>query len=55
MKLVNVKHPPHKAFFVMKPSVEGWSTEAKEPPSPHEKRLAPLDTNAVFQYLGVKK
>ena len=37
----------------MTPSLEGWSTKAKEAPSPHEVRLAPLDTNPVFQSLGV--
>ena len=36
----------------MTPSLEGWPTKAKEPPSPHEVRLAPLDTNPVFQSLG---
>ena len=29
----------------MTPSLEGWATKAKEAPSPHEVRLAPLDTN----------
>ena len=36
----------------MTPSLEGWSTKAKEAPSPHEVRLARLDTNPVFQNLG---
>ena len=36
----------------MTPSVEGWPTKAKEACSPHEVRLAPLDTNLVFQSLG---
>ena len=31
----------------MTPSLEGWPTKAKEVPSPHEVRLAPLDTNPV--------
>ena len=35
----------------MIPSLEGWPTKAKEAPSPHEVRLAPLDTNPVFQNL----
>ena len=35
----------------MTPSLEGWPTKAKEAPSPHEVRLAPLDTNPVFQCL----
>ena len=33
----------------MTPSLEGWPTKAKQAPSPHEVRLAPLDTNPVFQ------
>ena len=36
----------------MTPSLEGWPTKAKEAPSPHEVRLAPLDTNPIFQSLG---
>ena len=35
----------------MIPSLEGLLTKAKEAPSPHELRLAPLDTNAVFHSL----
>ena len=35
----------------MTPSLEGWPTKAKEVPSPHEVRLAPLDTDPVFQSL----
>ena len=38
----------------MTPSLEGWPTKTKEAPSPHEVRLALLDTNPVFQSLGVK-
>ena len=38
----------------MIPSLEGWPTKAKEAPSPHEVRLAPLDTNLVFQSLRGK-
>ena len=38
----------------MIPSLEGWPTKAKEAPSPHEVRLAPLDTNPVFQSLRDK-
>ena len=38
----------------MTPSLEGWPTKAKEAPSPHEVRLAPLDTNPVFQSLSDK-
>ena len=33
----------------MTPSLEGSLTKAKEAPSPHEVRLALLDTNPVFQ------
>ena len=36
----------------MTPSLEGSPTKAKEAPSPHEVRLAPLDTNPVFHSLG---
>ena len=36
----------------MTPSLEGWPTKAKEAPSPHKVRLAPLDTNPVFQSLA---
>ena len=39
----------------MTPSLEKWPTKAKEAPSPHEVRLAPLDTNPVFQCLRDKK
>ena len=38
----------------MTPSLEGWPTKAKEAPSPHEVRLALLDTNPVLQSLGGK-
>ena len=37
----------------MTSSLEGWPTKAKEAPSPHEVRLAPLGTNPVFQSLVV--
>ena len=33
----------------MTPSLEVWPTKGKEAPSPHEVRLALLDTNLVFQ------
>ena len=36
----------------MTPSLEGWSTKAKEVPSPHEVRLSLLNTNPVFYCLG---
>ena len=32
----------------MTPALEGWPNKAKEAPSLHEVRLAPLDTNPVF-------
>ena len=38
----------------MTPSLGGWPTKAKEVPSPHEVRLAMLDTNPVLQSLGQK-
>ena len=38
-------------IFIMTPSLEGWPTNAKKAPSPHEVRLIPLDTNPVFQSL----
>ena len=39
----------------MIPSLEGFPTKAKEAPSPHEVRLALLDTNPVFHSLGDKQ
>ena len=38
----------------MTPSLEGWPTKAKETPSPNNLRLAPLDTNPVFECLKDK-
>ena len=35
----------------MTKSLEGSPTKAKEAPSPHEVRLAPLDINPVFRCL----
>ena len=35
----------------MIPSIKGWPSKTKEAPSPHEARLAQLDTNPVFQSL----
>ena len=35
-------------ILIMKPSLEGWSTKAKEIPSPNEVRLTSLDTNPAF-------
>ena len=34
-------------------SLEGLPTKAKEAPSPHEVRLAPLDTNPKFHSLRI--
>ena len=39
----------------MIPSLEGLPTKAKEATSPHEVRLAQLDTNPVFHSIGEKK
>ena len=36
----------------MTPSLEGWPTKAKEAPSPHEVRLAPLDITQYFNVSG---
>ena len=52
VKLVDVKHLSCKTSFIVTPLLEGWPTKAKEAPSIHEVRLAPLDTNLVFQSLG---
>ena len=41
-----------EGIFIVIPSLEGWPTKAKEAPSSHKVRLAPLDTNPVFQRLG---
>ena len=38
----------------MIPSLEGWPTEAKEAPSPHEVRLTSMDNNPVFLCLREK-
>ena len=40
-------------IFIVTPSLEGSPAKAKEAPSPHEVRLAQLDTNPVFRCLGV--
>ena len=44
-----------QGIFIVIPSLEGWSAVTKEAPSPHEVRLPPLNTNPVFQCLGVDK
>ena len=41
-----------QGIFIVTPSREGSPTKAKEATSPHEVRLAPLDTNPVFQCIG---
>ena len=46
------KTSTQSGIFIVKPSLEGWPTKAKEVPSPHEVRLTPLNTNPVFQCLG---
>ena len=43
-----------QGIFIVTPSLEGLPTKAKEAPFPHEVRVAPLDTNPVFQCLGEK-
>ena len=40
-----------KVIFIVIPLLEGWPTKAKEATSPHEARLAPLDTPT--QYFNV--
>ena len=40
-------------IFIVTPTLEGSPIKAKEAPSPHEVRLTLLDTNPVFQCLGV--
>ena len=37
-----------QGIFIVISSLEGWPTKAKEAPSPHEVRMAPLNTNPVF-------
>ena len=39
----------------MTPLVEGLPAKAKEAPSPHEVRLAPLDTNPAVQKSSSRK
>ena len=36
----------------MTPSIEEWPIKIRVVSSPHEVRLAPLDTNSVLQCLG---
>ena len=50
-KVGRCKTSTPKGIFIVTPSLEGWPTKAKEAPSSHEVRLAPLDTNPVFQNL----
>ena len=37
-----------KEIFIVTPSLERWPTKANDSPSPHQVRLAPLDTNPVI-------
>ena len=48
------KTSTREGIFMAPLSLEGWPTKAKEAPSPHEVRMAPLDTNPVFQSLWIK-
>ena len=41
-----------QGIFIVTPSLEGRPSKAKEAPSAHEVRLAPLDSNPVL-YLGI--
>ena len=50
-KLVDVKYLPHKAF--LSDTITGMITKANEALSSHEVTLALLDTNPVFQCLGI--
>ena len=45
---VRCKTSTPQGIFIVTPSLEGWITKAKEAPSPHEVRLASLDTNPLF-------
>ena len=53
MRSWSLKTSTPKDIFIVIPSLEWWPTKAKEVPSSNELRLAPLDTNSVFQSLGV--
>ena len=46
------KRSPQQDIFIVTALLDGLPTKAKEAPSPHKVRLAPLDTNTVFQCLG---
>ena len=37
-----------QGIFIVTPSLEGQPSKAKEAHSPHEVKLAPLDTNPAF-------
>ena len=43
-----------QGIFILRPSVEGWPSKAKEATSTHEVKLTPLETNPLFQCLGEK-
>ena len=36
-----------ESIFIVTPLLEGWPIKIKEAPSPHELKLAPLDTKIV--------
>ena len=53
LKLGSEYSPAHKVFLSWHHQLKSeWPTKAKEAPSPHEVRLALLDTKPVFQCLG---
>ena len=56
MKLVDVKHLPHKVFF-LDTITEGLPNKTKEAPSPHEVRRGPLLVHflSIFPNFGGKK
>ena len=39
-----------QGIFILTPSLEGLPTKAEEAPSPHDVRLAPLDTNQLNHF-----
>ena len=49
---VSCKTSTPEGIFIVTPSLEGSPTKAKESPSSHEVRLAPLDTTQYFNVLG---
>ena len=59
VKLVDVKHLPHKDIFIVAPSLEAWPTKTKEDPSSHEvkkikNKIAPnklVTQSEIFYFL----